>query len=87
MSGLYLYATSLIHATGITGAINGQFTGKKQQEILVARGSVLELFRVDINTNKVRFTTANTVNLHTSTECIRYNTSDFTIPFGRSYQT
>eukprot|EP00898_Chlorokybus_atmophyticus_P002633 jgi/Chlat1/3370/Chrsp23S08824 len=44
---MYLYALTLQRATAITSAIVGNFSGSRQQEVLVARGKVLELLRPD----------------------------------------
>lgn len=46
---MYLYSLTLQQATGIVCAINGSFTGGKSQEIVVARGKVLDLLRPDEN--------------------------------------
>ncbi|KAM0038646.1 putative transcription factor WD40-like family [Helianthus debilis subsp. tardiflorus] len=47
---MYLYNLTLQQATGIVCAINGSFSGgNKSQEIVVARGKVLELLRPDEN--------------------------------------
>lgn len=50
---MFLYNLTLQRATGSTHAIHGSFSGTKQQEIVVARGKVLELLRPDPNTGKV----------------------------------
>ncbi|XP_065186396.1 splicing factor 3B subunit 3-like [Sycon ciliatum] len=51
---MYLYNVTLQRPTTITCAIQGNFTGTKQQEIVVARGQkVLELLRPDPNTGKI----------------------------------
>ncbi|XP_014289805.1 splicing factor 3B subunit 3 isoform X1 [Halyomorpha halys] len=50
---MFLYNLTLQRATGITHAVHGSFSGKKQQEILVSRGKCLELLRPDPNTGKV----------------------------------
>ncbi|OBS81379.1 hypothetical protein A6R68_20407, partial [Neotoma lepida] len=42
-----------MRATGISFAIHGNFSGTKQQEIVVSRGKILELLRPDPNTGKV----------------------------------
>ncbi|GAV77061.1 CPSF_A domain-containing protein/MMS1_N domain-containing protein [Cephalotus follicularis] len=44
---MYLYSLTLQQATGIVSAINGNFSGGKSQEIVVARGKVLDLLRPD----------------------------------------
>ncbi|KAL0368761.1 UNVERIFIED_CONTAM: Spliceosome-associated protein A [Sesamum calycinum] len=46
---MYLYSLTLQQATGILCAINGSFSGGKFQEIVVARGKVLDLLRPDEN--------------------------------------
>lgn len=50
---MYLYNLTLQRATGVTHAIHGNFSGTKQQEIVVSRGKVLEVLRPDPNTGKV----------------------------------
>ena len=50
---MFLYNLTLQRATGITSAIHGNFSGTKQQEIVVSRGKILELLRPDPNTGKV----------------------------------
>lgn len=50
---MYLYNLTLQRATGITHAIHGNFSGSKQQEIVVSRGKIIEILRHDTNTGKV----------------------------------
>lgn len=50
---LQLYNLTLVRPTGIVSSIIGQFSGSKSQEIVVARGSWLELFRLDPHTAKL----------------------------------
>ena len=50
---MYLYNLTLQKATGITHAVHGNFSGGKQQEIVIARGRILEIVRPDPNTGKV----------------------------------
>uniref|UniRef100_A0A8V5GSD4 RSE1/DDB1/CPSF1 first beta-propeller domain-containing protein n=1 Tax=Melopsittacus undulatus TaxID=13146 RepID=A0A8V5GSD4_MELUD len=50
---MFLYNLMLQCATGISYAIHGNFSGTKQQEIVVSRGKILELLRPDPNTGKV----------------------------------
>ncbi|CAH1779239.1 unnamed protein product [Owenia fusiformis] len=50
---MFLYNLTLQRATGVTHAIHGNFSGTKQQEIVVSRGKILELIRPDPNTGKV----------------------------------
>lgn len=44
---MHLYALTLQRGTAITAAIHGNFSAPKQQEIVVARGKILELLRPD----------------------------------------
>jgi splicing factor 3B subunit 3 len=46
---MYLYSLTHQRATGIISAINGNFSGGKAQEIIVARRKVLDLLRPDEN--------------------------------------
>ncbi|KAI3995357.1 hypothetical protein MKX01_032159 [Papaver californicum] len=46
---MYLYSLTLQKATGVVCATNGNFIGGKSQEIVVARGKVLDLIRPDEN--------------------------------------
>ena len=50
---MHLYNLTLQKATKITHAIQGNFSGTKQQEIVVSRGKVLEILKPDPNTGKV----------------------------------
>lgn len=50
---MYLYNLTLQRPTGITHAIHGNFSGTKQQEIVISRGKILEVLRHDPNTGKV----------------------------------
>jgi len=50
---MYLYNLTLQKATGVTHAVHGNFSGGKQQEVLLSRGKSLELLRPDSNTGKV----------------------------------
>lgn len=50
---MHLYALTLQKPSCITAAAQGNFSGKKSQEVVVARGKVLELLRPDPNTGKV----------------------------------
>ncbi|XP_057366766.1 splicing factor 3B subunit 3-like [Daphnia carinata] len=50
---MYLYNLTLQRATGIIQAVQGNFSGTKQQEIVIARGKVLEIVKPDPNTGKV----------------------------------
>lgn len=48
-----MYNLTLQRATSIYCAIHGNFAGTKQQEVVVSRGKILEILRVDPNTGKV----------------------------------
>ena len=50
---MHLYLLTLQRPTCIVQAIHGNFSGTKQQEIVVGRGRILELLRPDPNTGKV----------------------------------
>ncbi|KAM7539389.1 hypothetical protein Aperf_G00000052295 [Anoplocephala perfoliata] len=50
---MFLYNLSLQKASGITHAITGSFSGSKQQEIVVAKGKILEVMRVDPMSGKL----------------------------------
>ena len=44
---MYLYSLTLQKAGGITSAVCGNFSGSKEQEIVIGRGKVLEILRLD----------------------------------------
>ncbi|KAI8984496.1 CPSF A subunit region-domain-containing protein [Mycotypha africana] len=50
---MFLYNITINPATAINQAIHGNFSGTRQQEIIVARQTRLELLRPDANTGKV----------------------------------
>jgi splicing factor 3B subunit 3 len=50
---MHLYNLTLQKATAVTLAIHGNFSGTKQQEIVISRGKILEVLRHDPNTGKV----------------------------------
>lgn len=50
---MHLYNLTLQGATAITHAVHGNFSGTKQQEIVISRGKILEILRPDPNTGKV----------------------------------
>ena len=52
-AAMFLYNLTLQRSTGITHAVHGNFSGTKQQEIIVSRGKIIELLRPDPNTGKV----------------------------------
>ena len=51
---MYLYATTLQQATAITHCIYGSFTQPEQEELVVAKGKILELLKVDEETGKLQ---------------------------------
>ena len=53
MAQLFGYALTLLPPSAVTTAIVGQFSGSKQQEVLVSHGSWLELLKMDITSRKV----------------------------------
>eukprot|EP00826_Nyctotherus_ovalis_P022242 TRINITY_DN1730_c0_g1_i1.p1 TRINITY_DN1730_c0_g1~~TRINITY_DN1730_c0_g1_i1.p1 ORF type:complete len:1185 (+),score=333.68 TRINITY_DN1730_c0_g1_i1:138-3692(+) len=50
---MYLYSLSLQPPTAVNRAICGHFTGGKMEEICVARGRILELFKPNVTTRKL----------------------------------
>ncbi|ELU42250.1 splicing factor 3B subunit 3 [Rhizoctonia solani AG-1 IA] len=50
---MHLYNLTLQAPTAITQAIVGNFSGIRQQEIIISRGTILELLRPDSSTGKV----------------------------------
>jgi splicing factor 3B subunit 3 len=46
---MYLYNLTLQKTTGICQSITGSFTAPKSNEIIVSRGTILELMSVDVN--------------------------------------
>lgn len=50
---MHLYSLTLQKPSCAIQAVHGNFSGAKQQEILVARGRLLELLKPDPNTGKL----------------------------------
>jgi len=50
---MHLYNLTLQKSTGICFAIHGNFSGSKQQEIALSRGTVLEIVKPDTSTGKI----------------------------------
>lgn len=50
---MHLYNLTLQHPTAIVQAIVGNFSGARQQEIIISHGTRLELLRPDPQTGKV----------------------------------
>ena len=51
---MYLYSTALQQATAITHSIYGSFTRPDQEELVVAKGKILELLKIDEDTGKIQ---------------------------------
>lgn len=45
---MHLYNLTLQKSTNITHAVHGNYSGQKQQEIAVARGTLLEIIKVTV---------------------------------------
>ena len=60
-STMHLYNITLQPPTAITQAIVGNFSGARQQEIIVSRGTRLELLRPDASTGKISTVITNDV--------------------------
>ena len=58
---MHLYNLTLQPPSAITQAIVGNFSGARQQEIIVARGTRIELLRPDVQTGKVSTVVASDV--------------------------
>jgi hypothetical protein len=50
---MHLYNLTLQPPTAVTHAIVGNFSGARHQEIIISRGTRLELLRVDVLTGKI----------------------------------
>ena len=53
VNAMHLYALTLQKASTIVQAVHGNFSGTKQQEIVLNRGKSLEIIRPDPNTGKL----------------------------------
>ncbi|SNX84139.1 probable splicing factor 3B subunit 3 [Melanopsichium pennsylvanicum] len=53
MDGIHLYNLTLQPSSSVTATVVGQFSGTRQQEIVVAKSSRLELLRPDTSTGKI----------------------------------
>ena len=51
---MYLFSTSMQQATAITHSIYGSFTQADQEELVVAKGKIIELLKIDEETGKVK---------------------------------
>ena len=58
---MQLYNITLQPPTAVTHAIVGNFSGARQQEIIVSHGTRLELLRPDVQTGKIQTVIANDV--------------------------
>ena len=50
---MHLYALTLQKPSCVIQAVHGNFSGGKHQEVVVARGRILEILRPDSNTGKL----------------------------------
>ncbi|KAK7203682.1 CPSF A subunit region-domain-containing protein [Myxozyma melibiosi] len=50
---MYLYALTLVPPSAVTASIIGQFSGQRSQEIIIAEGSNLHLYKPDANAGKL----------------------------------
>ena len=50
---MYLYNLALQQASGISQAIVGSFSAPKMQEVVVSKGTILQLLSVDVNNGKL----------------------------------
>ena len=50
---MHLYGLTLQKPSCAIQAVHGNFSGTKQQEIIIARGRLLDVFRPDSNTGKL----------------------------------
>ena len=50
---MFMYGLTLQKASSVVQAIHGNFSGAKLQEIVIAKGKILEIYRVDPNTGKL----------------------------------
>ncbi len=50
---MHLYSLTLQKPSCVVQAVHGNFSGGKQQEIVVARGRILEILKPDPNTGKL----------------------------------
>ena len=50
---MHLYGLTLQKPSCVVQAVHGNFSGSKQQEIVVARGRILEILNPDPNTGKL----------------------------------
>ena len=51
---MYLYSLTLNQTTAINLSIYGSFTKANQHELVVAKGKILEMYKVDEETGKLR---------------------------------
>lgn len=69
---MQLYNFTLQPSSNVTTAVVGQFQGTRQQDILLVRGSRLELYHIDTNTGKMsRALSQNTFGNIRSATCFR----------------
>ena len=51
---MYMYASALQQATSITHSIYGSFSQPDQEELVVAKGKILELLQVNQESGKLK---------------------------------
>ncbi|CDW71789.1 splicing factor 3b subunit 3 [Stylonychia lemnae] len=51
---MYLYSLTLNQATAINNSVYGNFSGPKQHEIVVSKGKILEMMRLDVDSQKMQ---------------------------------
>ena len=51
---MYLYSLTLNQTTAINFSIYGSFTKPNQHELVVAKGKILEMYKVDEESGKLR---------------------------------
>ena len=51
---MYLYSLTLNQTTAINLSVYGSFTKSNQHELVVAKGKILEMYKVDEETGKLR---------------------------------
>ena len=52
LTTMHLYSLTMQPPSTVTAAVVGQFTGTRQQEIVLARGSRIEMVRIDVETGR-----------------------------------
>lgn len=50
---MHLYSLTLNQATAINQSVSGSFSAPKMDELIVAKGKILQLLRLDTETDKL----------------------------------